>query len=184
MKNLEPIHSSPVQIQLVLFWKQKQISFKIIKIQKTVSKLFSLFYIFHHDIFFNVLGAYTLHLDYAPDHVVAQQILRINFWDVEYSKARGKPDCSQKGNYQNLRNESLNRRSFHFGSDFILPNEGEFQFDYQTSVRCDPKVIHIYKTTSFCQNLISINFKICILYCKINLCARHRQFICQVGWVL
>jgi len=83
----------------------------------------------------NATGRYVLNLEVPSDHLVAEYMLRINAWEVELGKALALPDISQAGNYQCIRNEELNRNSFTYSVDWLLPPSGCFSFHYVAARR-------------------------------------------------
>jgi hypothetical protein len=86
----------------------------------------------------NPSGAYRLDLMIPSDYAVAETCLLVNTWEAELSKAQGKPDTSQKGNYEMLRNEAHNEKPFVYGPEWNLPDYGVLTFDYMSSRRPPP----------------------------------------------
>lgn len=83
----------------------------------------------------NPTGFYALDLGNPIEHIMAEQLVLINQWEVECSKSLKRPDVSQKGNYQSFRNERYLQKPFVYASDWLLPNQGLLEFDYASSRR-------------------------------------------------
>ncbi|KAF4662985.1 NLR, CARD domain-containing protein 3 [Perkinsus chesapeaki] len=78
----------------------------------------------------NPSGHYKLDLKTADHYMVAEHLVYTNRWDVEWCKAKGRPDVSQYGNYQCFRNEHIDGVPFKYGQDWSLPGSGTWEFDY------------------------------------------------------
>lgn len=86
----------------------------------------------------NPTGHYRLDLQHPSDHAVAETCLLVNTWEVEVVKSNGKPDVSQKGNFEMLRNEAHNEKPFVYGPEWNLPDSGQLTFDYMSPRRPPP----------------------------------------------
>jgi len=80
----------------------------------------------------NLTGRYKLDLSEPSDCAVAENCLLVNAWEVEVGRLLGKPDVSQRGNYEMLRNEEHNEVPFTYTRDWALPSHGRFCFDYSS----------------------------------------------------
>lgn len=78
----------------------------------------------------NPTGHYVLDLARPVEHILAAHILRIAHWEVEHAKMLKRPDLSQWGNYQPIRNETLDHQAFRYAQDWALPDFGIFEFDF------------------------------------------------------
>jgi hypothetical protein len=85
----------------------------------------------------NMTGRYNLDLSKPADYTVAENCLLCNAWESEVARAQGRPDMSQRGNYETLRNEAWNEVPFTYDRGWSLPNRGSLRFDF-SSVRRPP----------------------------------------------
>eukprot|EP00928_Gymnodinium_smaydae_P037743 TRINITY_DN26162_c0_g1_i1.p1 TRINITY_DN26162_c0_g1~~TRINITY_DN26162_c0_g1_i1.p1 ORF type:complete len:1468 (-),score=238.13 TRINITY_DN26162_c0_g1_i1:123-3920(-) len=83
----------------------------------------------------NLTGHYCLDLGKPADYYVAENCLLVNAWESEVIKLQGRPDISQRGNFEMLRNESYNDQPFTYTRDWFLPNRGVLRFDYSSARR-------------------------------------------------
>jgi len=88
----------------------------------------------------NVTGRYRLDLSESADYAVAERVLLVNAWETEVARIVGRPNVSQRGNYEMLRNETLNDEPFTYGRDWGLPSHGWLFFDY-SSIRRPPATV-------------------------------------------
>lgn len=88
----------------------------------------------------NLTGRYFLDLDVPADYSVAENCLLVNAWESEVGRLMGRPDISQRGNYEMLRNESHNEVPFTFHREWALPSHGFFRLDY-SSIRRPPHMM-------------------------------------------
>ncbi|KAF4657893.1 NLR, CARD domain-containing protein 3 [Perkinsus olseni] len=91
----------------------------------------------------NPTGHYKLDLKTADHYMVAEHLLCTNRWDVEWCKAKGRPDVSQYGNYQCFRNEHMDGIPFKYGQDWSLPSSGTLEFDYISPHRAPKTAVPI-----------------------------------------
>merc|ERR1719491_2627162 len=77
----------------------------------------------------NPTGHYVLNLAWPSERIVAEDLLLLSNWAAEMGKVSCMPDLSQKGNYQCLRNESLDTKSFVYRPDWVLPTCGILELD-------------------------------------------------------
>lgn len=80
----------------------------------------------------NLSGRYRLNLAEPADCAVAENCLLVNAWEAEVGRILGKPDVSQRGNYEMLRNEEHNEVPFTYTRDWFLPSHGWLSFDYSS----------------------------------------------------
>eukprot|EP00753_Platysulcus_tardus_P011172 PLAT3273.4.p1 GENE.PLAT3273.4~~PLAT3273.4.p1 ORF type:complete len:991 (+),score=433.08 PLAT3273.4:1-2973(+) len=90
------------------------------------------FYAFNHN---NPTGHYRLLLSRHMDRLVAQRLIELATADRVARQSSGKMDISQKGNFQPLRNETMNGVAFTFGPTWVLPDSGWLEFDYVATTR-------------------------------------------------
>lgn len=86
----------------------------------------------------NLTGRYNLNLLVPADSIVAENCLLINAWESEVGKLKNRPDVSQKGNYEMLRNEEHNEVPFTYHRGWTLPSSGSLRFDYSSARRPNP----------------------------------------------
>jgi hypothetical protein len=86
----------------------------------------------------NLSGRYILDLAEPADYAVAENCLLVNAWESEVGRAIERPDVSQRGNYEMLRNESHNEVPFTYTRSWGLPSHGVLRFDY-SSIRRPPE---------------------------------------------
>merc|ERR1712151_692349 len=77
----------------------------------------------------NPTGHYVLNLEVPGDHIAAERLLLVNSWAVEIRRMQFRPDVSQTGNYQCLRNEAFDAEGFVYQPDWAPPASGMFEFD-------------------------------------------------------
>jgi hypothetical protein len=101
----------------------------------------------------NPTGHYVLNLTWPSERIVAEDLLVLSIWTSEMAKTTCAPDVSQRGNYQYLRNESLDGKSFVYRTDWLLPTSGMLEFDLvipkrlpKTSKVLDEEVFQQLKT--------------------------------------
>eukprot|EP00435_Cladocopium_sp_Y103_P049656 s985_g15.t1 len=70
---------------------------------------------------------YNLDLSAPPDYALAEACLLVNAWESESARCAGRPDLSQSGNGEMIRNE-----------DWRLPSRGWLRFDYSSTRRPPP----------------------------------------------
>lgn len=85
----------------------------------------------------NMTGKYRLNLAEPADAAVAESCLLVNAWEVEVSRLSGRPNVSQRGNWEMLRNERYEDLPFKYTRAWILPTNGWLSFDY-SSIRRPP----------------------------------------------
>jgi len=85
----------------------------------------------------NPTGKYNLDLERPGDYMVAENCLLVNAWESEVGRLLGKPDVSQQGTYEMLRNEAHNEVPFTYSREWSLPSHGRLRFDY-SSIRRPP----------------------------------------------
>ena len=90
--------------------------------------------------FFNPSGHYNLNLSVPGQREVANIILLLNKQFAIKVKAGEFKDRSQKGNASCLRNEKVSGGSFTWTPDYILPQIGNFQFDFVYMVPNRPSI--------------------------------------------
>lgn len=88
----------------------------------------------------NITGRYNLNLGEPSDYAVAENCLLVNAWESEVNRLNARPDVSQRGNYEMLRNESHNEVPFTYSRDWTLPSSGQLRFDYSSIRRPAPGV--------------------------------------------
>lgn len=86
----------------------------------------------------NPTGNYNLDLSIPPDYALAEACLLVNAWESESARSAGRPDLSQSGNGEMIRNEAYNDTPFVYSKDWLLPNHGYFRFDYSSTRRPPP----------------------------------------------
>eukprot|EP00929_Paragymnodinium_shiwhaense_P038391 TRINITY_DN20285_c0_g1_i1.p1 TRINITY_DN20285_c0_g1~~TRINITY_DN20285_c0_g1_i1.p1 ORF type:complete len:1423 (-),score=317.21 TRINITY_DN20285_c0_g1_i1:250-4518(-) len=85
----------------------------------------------------NMTGRFNLDLANPVDYIVAENCFLVNAWETEVARAQGRPDVSQRGNYEALRNELWNEASFTYSRDWSFPGYGALRFDF-SSLRTAP----------------------------------------------
>lgn len=86
----------------------------------------------------NPTGSYNLDLSAPPDYALAEACLLVNAWESESARCAGRPDLSQSGNGEMIRNEAYNDTPFVYSKDWRLPSRGWFRFDYSSTRRPPP----------------------------------------------
>eukprot|EP00931_Biecheleriopsis_adriatica_P088071 TRINITY_DN62460_c0_g1_i1.p1 TRINITY_DN62460_c0_g1~~TRINITY_DN62460_c0_g1_i1.p1 ORF type:complete len:1431 (+),score=262.42 TRINITY_DN62460_c0_g1_i1:137-4429(+) len=89
----------------------------------------------------NLTGHYSLDLSSPSDFVVAETCWLSCAWEAEVSKAAYRPDMSQRGNFETIRNQVHNKTPFGSAGDFVLPCSGLLSFDYSTVARPPPDIL-------------------------------------------
>ena len=95
--------------------------------RKQAQKILGQFFYFNVD---NPTGHYCLNLDHKYDRLVASSLMKINRTERALQILSGRLDTSQYGNWELLRNCSLNNDNFMFTSDWTLPMSGVLILDY------------------------------------------------------
>ncbi|CAE7036031.1 NLRP5 [Symbiodinium natans] len=86
----------------------------------------------------NPTGSYNLDLSIPVDYALAECCLLVNAWESESARCAGRPDLSQSGNGEMIRNEAYNDVPFVFSKDWLLPSSGWFRFEYSSTRRPPP----------------------------------------------
>ena len=86
----------------------------------------------------NPTGSYNLDLSMPPDYALAEACLLVNAWESEAARCAGRPDLSQSGNGEMIRNEAYNDVPFVYSKDWLLPSRGWLRFDYSSTRRPPP----------------------------------------------
>ncbi|CAE7176698.1 dfa3, partial [Symbiodinium necroappetens] len=86
----------------------------------------------------NPTGSYNLDLSTPVDYALAECCLLVNAWESESARCAGRPDLSQSGNFEMIRNEAYNDVPFVYSKDWLLPSSGWFRFEYSSTRRPPP----------------------------------------------
>ena len=106
--------------------------------RKQVEKKLGQFYYFNNR---NPTGHYRLNLNLEFERLVATRIAECNKIERLSSRMEGKMDLTQKGNWENLRNETYNGEPFSYTTNFEIPDKGIFEFDYVSTVRPESEAV-------------------------------------------
>jgi len=101
----------------------------------------------------NPTGSYNLDLSQPTDYFLAQSCLLLSAWECESSRYSGRPDVSQHGNGEMIRNEAFNEAPFVLYRDWILPQNGWFRFDYSSVRRPPPETVSLVEVTEVVRHL-------------------------------
>ena len=89
----------------------------------------------------NPTGHYDLHLSIPEEHDVAVKLLQIGGTEKAIGQDAEYPDTSQKGNFENFRNECIDDVPIVIDTDtFELPSHGRLTCDYVSTTRPKPEV--------------------------------------------
>ena len=85
----------------------------------------------------NPTGFYRLDLRRDRDRKAALKLAELNADQVAVGKASGRRDTSQKGNWQNFRNEFLDEKPIEISTAWFatMPKKGTLRFDYVSTLR-------------------------------------------------
>ncbi|CAE7661363.1 dfa3 [Symbiodinium sp. CCMP2592] len=86
----------------------------------------------------NPTGSYNLDLSIPVDYALAECCLLVNAWESESARCAGRPDLSQSGNFEMIRNEAYNDVPFVYSKDWLLPSSGWLRFEYSSTRRPPP----------------------------------------------
>lgn len=100
--------------------------------RKQVEKRLGQFYYFNPS---NPTGHYRLNLSIEYERMVATKICEVNTVERLARRLEGKLDLTQKGNWENFRNESYDGVPFTYDHLWKIPSRGTFEFDYVSTVR-------------------------------------------------
>ncbi|GMH50206.1 hypothetical protein TL16_g00716 [Triparma laevis f. inornata] len=100
--------------------------------RKQVEKKLGQFYYFNSK---NPTGHYRLNLSIEFERLVAVRVAEVNNTEKLVQRLEGKLDLTQKGNWENLRNETFDGEKFVYTSSWKIPHRGIFEFDYVSTVR-------------------------------------------------
>ena len=100
--------------------------------RKQVEKKLGQFYYFNNR---NPTGHYRLNLNQEYERLVATRIADVNKIEKLSSRMEGKMDLTQKGNWDNMRNETYNGEPFAYNTNWEIPESGILEFDYVSTVR-------------------------------------------------
>lgn len=104
----------------------------------------------------NLTGRYNLDLAKPADYTVAENCLLVNAWESEVGRLMSRPNVSQQGTYEMIRNESHNEMPFAYGRDWTLPSYGWLRFDY-SSIRRPPALTAAMPAASEVTRYLSSN---------------------------
>ena len=86
----------------------------------------------------NATGRYVLDLEKDLHRVAARKIAELNNFEKRFSRTKStRGDTSQKGNWENFRNENLNHETQKLDSNWFvkIPKFGKLRFDYVSTTR-------------------------------------------------
>ena len=86
----------------------------------------------------NATGRYVLDLEKDGHRVAARKIAELNNYEKRFSRTKsGRGDTSQKGNFENFRNENLNQEQQKLDSNWFvkIPKFGKLRFDYVSTTK-------------------------------------------------
>jgi hypothetical protein len=106
---------------------------ELIGLEKKIGKLF-------YFVACNPTGHYKLQLDAQYDYEILKKIIEIASEEDDQRRQAGLLDTSQKGDWDNMRNETLNGKPYDFNEHKVnsgeLPRTGTLEFDYvSTEIR-------------------------------------------------
>ena len=87
----------------------------------------------------NATGRYVLDLENESHRVTARKIAELNNFEKRFSRTKsGRGDTSQKGNWENFRNETFNGKIIKLDSNWFtrIPRMGKLKVDYVSTTRC------------------------------------------------
>ena len=100
--------------------------------RKQVEKKLGQFYYFNSK---NPTGHYKLNLSVEFERLVAVRLADVNNTEKLAQRLEGKLDLTQKGNWENFRNETFDGEKWVYASGWKVPHRGIFEFDYVSTVR-------------------------------------------------
>ena len=128
--------------------------------RKQVEKKLGQFYYFNSK---NPTGHYRLNLSIEFERLVAVRVAEVNNTEKLAQRLEGKLDLTQKGNWENLRNETFDGEKFVYTSSWPIPHHGIFEFDYVSTVRPEVRGCGV---PSGSEATINNNDAILTLYCQ------------------
>ena len=123
--------------------------------RKQVEKKLGQFYYFNPK---NPTGHYRLNLSIEFERMVATRLADVNNTEKLSSRLEGKLDLTQKGNWENFRNEMFDSEKFSYTSSWLIPHRGIFEFDYVSTVRpeSEAKPMSKYEHELFLREYITL----------------------------
>eukprot|EP00746_Dinoflagellata_sp_MGD_P164329 gnl/MRDRNA2_/MRDRNA2_92900_c0_seq1.p1 gnl/MRDRNA2_/MRDRNA2_92900_c0~~gnl/MRDRNA2_/MRDRNA2_92900_c0_seq1.p1 ORF type:complete len:1387 (+),score=271.12 gnl/MRDRNA2_/MRDRNA2_92900_c0_seq1:56-4216(+) len=98
----------------------------------------------------NPTGRYAFDLLLPVDHSTAERVLTINLWLKFQAYVMNRPDVSQHGDHECIRNACLDRDPFAYNSHWVLPPPGTktvFAFDFSSPIRPSSKSLPMLPQT-------------------------------------
>ncbi|GMI04608.1 hypothetical protein TrVE_jg9920 [Triparma verrucosa] len=126
--------------------------------RKQVEKKLGQFYYFNSK---NPTGHYRLNLSIEFERLVAVRVAEVNNTEKLAQRLEGKLDLTQKGNWENLRNETFDGEKFIYTSSWPIPHHGIFEFDYVSTVRPESEAepMEVDDFADFVKDLITLEGK-------------------------
>ena len=108
--------------------------------RKQVEKRLGQFYYFNSK---NPTGHYRLNLSIEFERLVAVRVCEVNVNEKLGQRLVGKIDLTQKGNWENFRNETFDGVAFVYAPAWEIPERGIFEFDYVSTVRPESEAVEM-----------------------------------------
>lgn len=108
----------------------------------------------------NLTGRYCLNLSEPADCSVAENCLLVNAWESEVGRLLSRPDISQRGNNEMLRNEEHEEVPFVYTRAWSLPSYGKLCFDYSSIRRPLPNTASMPEASEVTKYLRATTVKV------------------------